>query len=181
MDSILPPESGFAELSKAERFREGIRAISQLAEDLLGSLRQHGGRHETLGLQLTQLLKHLRHQRSYSLDLAMGQPAKEQFETYIAALGTLRGIVGRWLTMHAVNPQAIAFETTDFEMQCFSTLGAGVMWLDSMSHGAEQNSLLTDEQMLSFVFGAEKAQGEDITDQVHHMWHQFTTTSGELA
>ncbi len=72
-------------------------------------------------------------------------------------------------------------EATDFEMQCFSTLGAGVMWLDSLQHGKTRDSKLTDVQMLSFVFGAEKAQGEDLTEKVDHMWSRFTTQPGLVA
>lgn len=166
---------------KAERFRHGIRAISQSAEILLSGLRQKGARHSVLGLQLAGLLKDLRQQRTYSMDLAMGLPANAQFDAYIAALGALRGTVAQWLTIHAANPQAIEVEATDFEMQCFSTLGAGVMWLDSLTNGEVRDSLLSDEQMLSFVFGAQQAQGEDITDQVHHAWNQFTTQTGALA
>lgn len=173
-----------AQADKAENFRHGIRAISQSAESLLGGLRLKGSRHATLGLQLAGLLKDLRLQRTYSMDLAMSLPASEQFDAYITALGHLRGTVAQWLTVHAANPHAIEVEATDFEMQCFSTLGAGVMWLDSLQQGndagAVRDSLLSDEQMLSFVFGAEKAQGEDITDQVHQ-WDRFTTQTGELA
>jgi hypothetical protein len=175
-DALLSPGS-----VRAERFRAGIRAISQSAETLLGGLRQKGGRHTMLGLQLTGLLKDLRQQRTYSMDLAMGQAANAQFDTYISALGHLRGTVAHWLTVHASNPHAIEVEATDFEMQCFSTLGAGVMWLDSLHHGTERDSLLSDEQMLSFVFGAEKAHGEDITDQVQHMWDRYTTQASALA
>jgi hypothetical protein len=182
MDNSITTESvDSAATGKAERFRQGIRAIGQSAEALLSGLRQQGARHATLGLQLAGLLKDLRQQRTYSMDLAMGLPVNEQFDAYISALGRLRGTVAQWLTIHASNPHAIEVEATDFEMQCFSTLGAGVMWLDSLSHDLGSDSLLSDEQMLSCVFGEEKAQGEDITDQVHHIWNQFTTQTGALA
>jgi hypothetical protein len=166
---------------RSEKFRQGIRAISQSAEALLLGLRQQGAKHPLLGMQLAGLLKDLRQQRSFSMDLAMGLASNPQFDTYISALGHLRGTVAQWLTIHAVNPQAIEVEATDFEMQCFSTLGAGVMWLDSLSPNSERDSLLTDEQMLSFVFGAEKAQGEDLTEQVEQMWNRFTTQPGLVA
>ncbi len=174
LDNVPSPD-------KSECFRQGIRAISLSAEKLLTSLREQGAQHPTLGLQLAGLLKDLRKQRTYSMDLAMGMPTNAQFDTYIDALGHLRGTVAQWLTIHAANPYAIEVEATDFEMQCFSTLGAGVMWLDSLSNGPERDSLLTDEQMLSFVFGAQKANGEDITDQVEHMWSRFTTQPGLVA
>jgi hypothetical protein len=166
---------------KSEKFRQGIRTIGQSAEALLVGLRHQGAQHPLLGMQLAGLLKDLRQQRTFSMDLAMGVASNPQFDAYISALGHLRGTVAQWLTIHAVNPHAIEVEATDFEMQCFSTLGAGVMWLDSLSPNAERDSLLTDEQMLSFVFGAEKAQGEDITDQVEQMWNRFTTQPGLVA
>jgi hypothetical protein len=166
---------------RAEKFRQGIRAISQSAESLLTCLREKGVRNELLGLQLAGLLKDLRQQRSYAMDLAMGLPANAQFDAFISALGHLRGTVAQWLTVHAANPHAIEVQATEFEMQCFSTLGAGVMWLDSLSSGDVRDSLLTDEQMLSFVFGADQAQGEDITDQVQQMWNTFTTQPGLVA
>jgi hypothetical protein len=182
MQHIITTDAPLAfELSKSKRFREGIRAIGQSAEALLSGLRQRGARHSLLGMQLAGLLKDLRQQRSYSMDLAMGLPANAQFDTFISALGHLRGIVAQWLTVHASNPHSIEVEATDFEMQCFSTLGAGVMWLDSLHNDAEPSSQLSDEQMLFDVFGAQQAQGEDITDQVQHNWNQFTTQHGVVA
>jgi hypothetical protein len=181
VNNIITTEHGAAEQDKAGRFRHGIRAISQSAEALLSGLRQQGARHAMLGLQLAGLLKDLRQQRSYSMDLAMGLPANEQFDAYISALGHLRGTVAQWLTIHAANPHAIEVEATDFEMQCFSTLGAGVMWLDSLHNDAEPSSQLSDEQMLFDVFGAQQAQGEDITDQVQRNWNEFTTQHGLVA
>jgi hypothetical protein len=166
---------------KVQRFRQGIRAISQSAEQLLLGLRQQGARHPLLGLQLAGMLKDLRQQRSFSMDLAMGLPTNPQFDAYISALGHLRGTVAQWLTVHAANPHAIEVEATDFEMQCFSTLGAGVMWLDSLHARQDHDSLLSDEQMLSFVFGAEKAQGEDITQEVELLWSRYTTQPGLVA
>lgn len=110
----------------------------------------------------------------------MGLPPNAQFDAYIEALGMLRGMVAQWLTIYAANPHAIEVEATDFEMQCFSTLGAGVVWLDSLHNDARRDSLITDEQMLNFVFGAQQAQGEDLTSQVEHLWSKFTTQAGLL-
>ncbi len=179
MTAVDPMHTGHPPTADhAERFRGGIRAISQSAEKLLMSIRLQGARHPTLGLQLAGLLKDLRQQRTYSMDLAMGKPPNAQFDAYIHALGQLRGTIAQWLTIHAANPQAIDVEATDFEMQCFGTLGAGVMWLGSLSHGAARDSLLSDEHMLSFVFGAQKADGEDMTDQIDQMWSGFATQPG---
>ena len=163
---------------KAEKFRQGIRAISQTAEGVLKGLRDQGVVNRQLGLQLAGLLKDLRQQRTFSMDLAMGLQPNAQFDVYINALGMLRGTVAHWLTIHAANPLAIEVEATDFEMQCFSTLGAGVVWLDSLHQDKQGDSLLSDEQMLSFVFGAQQAHGEDITDQVQQLWSKFTTQPG---
>ncbi|MFM7330875.1 MAG: hypothetical protein ACKO1L_04305 [Brachymonas sp.] len=164
--------------AKAEKFRQGIRAISQSAEAVLHGLRTEGAVNRQLDLQLAGLLKDLRQQRTYSMDLAMGLPPNPQFDAYINSLGMLRGMVAQWLTIYAANPHAIEVEATDFEMQCFSTLGAGVVWLDGLHSDAQRDSLLSDEQMLSFVFGAEQAQGEDITEQIEQLWSKFTTQPG---
>jgi hypothetical protein len=163
---------------KAENFREGIRAISKTAEAVLHGLRTQDGTNRQLGLQLAGLLKNLRQQRTFSMDLAMGLQPSAQFDAYINALGMLRGTVAHWLTIHAANPHAIEVEATDFEMQCFSTLGAGVVWLDSLHNDKQRDSLLSDEQMLSFIFGSEQAHGEDITEQVQQLWSKFTTQPG---
>jgi hypothetical protein len=163
----------FFEAGRAEKFRQGIREISESAEALLNGLRQRGATHALLGGQLAGLLKHLRQQRTYSMDLAMGMALSSQFDAYIKALGSLRATVAQWLTVHAVNPRSIEVEATDFEMQCFSTLGAGLMWLESMSNGAVRDSLMTDTQMTSLMFGGQDAQGEDITDQVQHDWNEY--------
>jgi len=171
-------KSNLANSDKAEKFRQGIRAISQSAEAVLHGLRTEGGVYRQLGMQLAGLLKDLRQQRSFSIDLAMGLPPNPQFDAYINSLGMLRGMVAQWLTIYAANPHAIEVEATDFEMQCFSTLGAGVVWLDGLHNDAQRDSLLSDEQMLSFVFGAQQAQGEDITDQVEQLWSKFTTQPG---
>jgi DNA-binding TFAR19-related protein (PDSD5 family) len=158
------------EKTRIDNFRLGIRAISQTAEQLLADLRRQDSNHPMLGRQLAALLKDLRQQRTYSMDLAMNRPANKQFDSYIRSLGGLRATVAQWLTIHAVNPRAIEMEATDFEMQCFSTLGSGVMWLESLARSGEFESSITDEQMLSLVFGSQKAQGEDITDQVQYDW-----------
>jgi hypothetical protein len=178
--SAVHEMNAVARADKTERFRLGIRAISLSAEQLLTSLRAKGAKNSLLGLNLAGLLKDFRQQRTYSMDLAMSLPPSVQFDTYITALGHLRGTVAHWLTIHASNPNGIEVEATEFEMQCFSTLGAGVMWLNSLSQSGETDSLLSDEQMLSFVFGSEEAQGEDITDQVVSKWNLLTTQAGRL-
>ena len=171
-------DTAAASSDKAENFRQGIRAISKTAEAVLHGLRTQAGANRQLGLQLASLLKNLRQQRTFSMDLAMGLQPSAQFDAYINALGMLRGTVAQWLTIHAANPHAIEVEATDFEMQCFSTLGAGVVWLDSLHNDKQRDSLLSDEQMLSFIFGSEQAHGEDITEQVQQLWSKFTTQPG---
>jgi hypothetical protein len=166
---------------RSERFRQGIRAISQSAEQLLRTLRGADPRSPALGILLAGLLKDLRQQRACSLDLAMGLPANAQFDAFITSMSTLRGTVAHWLTIHAAQPHTLQVEATDFEMQCFSTLGAGVMWLDSLQHGAERDSLISDEHLFNSLFGDQRAQAEDITDDVQQDWGEFKTQSGFLA
>ena len=163
----------FLDPVKVTRFRQGIRAVGQSADALLGCLQRKGAHHNMLGSQLAQLLKDLRQQRMLSMDLAAAMPANPQFDAYIAALSSLRSTVAHWFTLQAADPTLMETEKIDFEMQCFGTLGAGVMWLDSLQQDAMTSQAIDmhGSQMHSSVFGDSQAQGEDITDQVQHLWN----------
>jgi hypothetical protein len=56
-----------------------------------------------------------------------------------------------------------------------------VVWLDSLHNDSVRDSLLSDEQMLSFVFGAQQAKGEDLTENAEQLWSRFTTQPGLVA
>jgi hypothetical protein len=161
------------EPGRVDKFKQGIRETSESAEELLAGLRRQGAAHALLGSQLAGLLKNLRQQRTYSMDLAMGVTVSSQFDAYIKALGNLRATVAQWLTVHAVNPYSIEVEATDFEMQCLRTLGAGLTWLESLGTGGTRDSFISDTEVMTSVFGMESAHGEDITDQVQHDWNEY--------
>lgn len=170
---------------KIQVFRNGIRAISHAAEVLLSNLRLKTSTHSQLGLQLAGLLKDLRQQRMVALDLAIGQRDSSQFDAFIEALAELRSTVAYWLTTHAANPRLIEAYATDFEMKCFSTLGSGVMWMDSLQAGNMYSSTdsraIPHQHLDAAALQDEQAHGEDITDLVQPMWDEYVSQPGALA
>ncbi len=165
---------------KADSFRLGIRALSETAEALLRLLRQQQPDAPVLSSVLMQMLKELRQQRALALDLALVSSAGFQADEFVQSLATLRAKVAQWFTIQASQTKFLAIEATEFEMQCFGTLGAGVVWLDSINNDAVRDSLISDEKMLSLLFNTQSAQAEDITEQVHQEWGDYHTQAGHL-
>jgi hypothetical protein len=86
-----------------------------------------------LGTGLANLLKQIRAHHSAVLALgARTQDVKAQVK-YLQALLDLRATVAQWLTVHAAQPQLIFVEVNDFESQCWSTLGMGMVLFESIS------------------------------------------------
>jgi hypothetical protein len=86
-----------------------------------------------LGRRLADLLKQIR--THHAAVLALGgrtQDIKTQVK-YLQALLDLRATVAQWLTVHAAQPQLIFVEMSDFESQCWSTLGMGMVLFESIS------------------------------------------------
>jgi hypothetical protein len=90
-----------------------------------------------LGVYLAQLLMRIREHRSHAVSWSTQEPDMKALEKYIAALSQMRAQVAQWLTIHAAQPKLIFVELADFESQCWSTLGMGVVLLDN---GNEQGS-----------------------------------------
>jgi hypothetical protein len=85
-----------------------------------------------LGANLASLLKNIR--AHHGAVLALGkhtQDIKIQVK-YLQALLDLRGTVAQWLTVHAAQPKLIYVEMDEFEAQCWSTLGMGMVLFDSI-------------------------------------------------
>ncbi|MBS7807538.1 hypothetical protein [Variovorax sp. PCZ-1] len=87
-----------------------------------------------LGTRLAQLLMCLRQHRTHALALASGMQETTQLTLYLDNLRKLRGSVAQWLTIHAAQPKLIFVELADFEAQCWSTLGMGVVLFDYTEH-----------------------------------------------
>ncbi len=86
-----------------------------------------------LGTGLAHLLKQIR--AHHTAVLALGgrtQDIKIQVK-YLQALLDLRATVAQWLTVHAAQPQLIFVEMSDFESQCWSTLGMGMVLFEGMN------------------------------------------------
>ena len=86
-----------------------------------------------LGTCLANLLKQIR--AHHTAVLALGgrtQDIKTQVK-YLQALLDLRATVAQWLTVHAAQPKLVFVEMSDFESQCWSTLGMGMVLFESVS------------------------------------------------
>ncbi len=84
-----------------------------------------------LGSRLALLLSSLRAHRAHAMALGALVEDSHDVVAYIEGLGNLRATVGHWLTIHAAQPRMIYVEVKDFEAQCWSTLGMGMVLLDS--------------------------------------------------
>lgn len=102
-----------------------VQLLSQSPEKVTAS---------ALGTRLAILLTCIRHHRNHAVALGPILDEPGALVTYLDKLRQLRGSVAQWLTIHAAQPQLIYVELTDFEAQCWSTLGLGVVLLDGAHH-----------------------------------------------
>jgi hypothetical protein len=177
-DAGAAPDHATSE--KIMHFRMGIRNVAASTDNLLKALRAH--KTHTLGLRLATLLKDLRQQRSYCLDITSGPASSMQRQAFLDALSALRARAGLWLTLHASSPELLHDEAHEFEMQSYSALGHGILWADSLrpaggTHG-NTHSHESDEQMLSSFFNSQPSSAEDITDQAFTGWKEALTQPG---
>jgi hypothetical protein len=86
-----------------------------------------------LGVYLAQLLMRIREHRGHAISWAAQESEMKALAKYISALSQMRAQVAQWLTIHAAQPKLIFVELQDFEAQCWSTLGMGVVLLDNSS------------------------------------------------
>jgi hypothetical protein len=192
MDSLFGAHAQLSAPELRTRVRSGIRALAQSAEGVLDLIR-NGGRadftpsafNNSLGAHLAGMLKELRQQRSAAMDLslrharknAQGNPA---FDAYLQALGDMRSTIGLWLTIQAANPETLEVEAADFEGQCFSALGAGILWLDSLAQdeGGQAEEGLSQERVLMEVFAA--SQRDELPEFSSQNW-QLGASSASLS
>lgn len=104
-----------------------------------------------LGSRLALLLSSLRAHRAYAIQLGALVDDPQDLVAYMEGLSNLRATVAQWLTIHAAQPRMIYVEVKDFEAQCWSTLGMGMVLLDNAK---------SEDQTLS---GA-------LPSRFHHWW-----------
>lgn len=118
-----------------EQFQATMQSLSESVIELIKLLNLPASHvsASALGTALANLLKQIR--THHGAVLALGtraQDIKIQVK-YLQALLDLRATVAQWLTVHAAKPQLIYVEMGDFESQCWSTLGMGMVLFESIS------------------------------------------------
>lgn len=117
------------------QFQSTMQGLSESVVHLIQLLNQPAKQVSAseLGSALANLLKQIRSHHSAVLSLgARDQDIKIQVK-YLQALLNLRATIAQWLTVHAAQPQLIYVEMGDFESQCWSTLGMGMVLFESLS------------------------------------------------
>jgi hypothetical protein len=85
-----------------------------------------------LGLRLTEFLGHLRTHRNHAAALGAKLEDPKDLVQYLHGLAQLRATVAHWHTVHAARPKLIFVSIEEFEAQCWSTLGIGMVVLDAI-------------------------------------------------
>ncbi len=87
-----------------------------------------------LGSRLAHLLTCLRVHRGYAVAIGGRIENAKELVKYLTGLAHVRASVAHWLTIHAAQPKLIFVEIADFENDCWSTLGLGMVLLGSVAH-----------------------------------------------
>jgi hypothetical protein len=114
-------------------FKAGMRELSEAVVSIVNllSLPAEQVSASALGSRLARLLNCLRAHRSQAILLGLMVDDPLDLVAYLEGLGNLRATVGQWLTIHAAQPGLVFVEVKDFEAQCWSTLGIGMVLLDN--------------------------------------------------
>lgn len=117
------------------QFTSTIQTLSYSVVKLINLLNQPAKNvsASALGVALADLLRQIRAHRNSVVGLAPGTQDIKIQAKYLQALLDLRASVAQWLTVHAAQPQLVYVEVSDFESQCWSTLGMGMLLYESFS------------------------------------------------
>jgi hypothetical protein len=119
---------------QAQQFKASLEALSNAAVSIVKFLNQPAPEitPSGLGSRLALFLNSLRMHHSHTVAMgALGGVDPGELVKYLAELRQLRGSIARWLTIHAAQPKLIFVEIADFEAQCWTAMGMGVVLLDS--------------------------------------------------
>lgn len=130
-----------------------VQLLSQPPRDVSAS---------ALGTRLAILLTCIRMHRNHAVALGPVMSEPGDLVVYLDKLRQLRGSVAQWLTIHAAQPKLIYVELTDFEAQCWSTLGMGVVLLDGANHE---------------TFSVDSA----LSSRFHQWWDKLNTRPADFA
>ncbi len=134
-DSYASARSPEPTLQEKE-FKASMQALSTVVVSIVQLLSQPPEKiaASSLGSRLAQLLTCLRQHRGHAVALAPCMSSPGLLVQYLDNLRQLRGSVAQWLTIHAAQPKLIYVELADFEAQCWSTLGMGVVLMDDLEN-----------------------------------------------
>jgi hypothetical protein len=119
---------------QAQQFKASLEVLSNAATSIVKLLNQPAAEitPSALGSRLAQFLNSLRLHHSHTVAIgALGGVDPGELVKYLSDLRQLRGSIARWLTIHAAQPRLIFVEIADFESQCWTTMGMGVVLLGS--------------------------------------------------
>jgi hypothetical protein len=119
---------------QAQQFKASLEALSNAAVSIVDLLNQPAPQitPSGLGSRLAIFLNSLRMHHSHTLAVgALARVDPDELVKYLFELRQLRGSIARWLTIHAAQPSLIFVEITDFEAQCWTAMGMGVVLLES--------------------------------------------------
>jgi hypothetical protein len=145
--------------TKEQNFKASLQELSNTTAKIIHLLKLPASEitPSALGVRLALFLNHLRQHHTHAV--AMGALAgvdPSELVKYLQEMRQLRGFVARWLTIHAAQPQLIFVEISDFESQCWTAMGTGVLLLDNAQ---------TED------FTADCA----LTSRFHQWWDKLTT------
>jgi hypothetical protein len=122
-------------LIPAQQFKHSLQKLSEATVSIvtLLALPAQEVTPSALGSRLALFLNALRMHHTHALAIGALQDVDAgQLVEYLHELRQLRGSIARWLTIHAAQPRLIFVEIADFEAQCWSVMGMGVVLLDSI-------------------------------------------------
>jgi hypothetical protein len=133
MMDVLGDSGASSDNALAANFKAGMRDLSEAVVSIVNllSLPAEQVSASALGSRLARLLNSLRAHRSQAILLGSLVDDPIELVAYLEGLGHLRATVGQWLTIHAAQPNLVYMEVKDFEAQCWSTLGIGMVLLDN--------------------------------------------------
>jgi hypothetical protein len=132
---------------QAQRFKLSLQTLSEATSSIvhLLNLPAEEVTPSSLGTRLALFLNSLRMHHTQAVAIgALPDVDPAQLVEYLIELRQLRGSIARWLTIHAAQPRLIFVEVADFESQCWTVIGMGMVLLEGVnSDGINSNCALS--------------------------------------
>jgi hypothetical protein len=121
---------------QAQRFKESLKALSDATSSIVRLLNSPAQdiTPSALGTRLALFLNCLRMHHTQVIAIgALPDIDPPQLVEYLVELRQLRGSIARWLTIHAAQPSLIFVEIADFESQCWTVIGMGMVLIEGVN------------------------------------------------